>query len=242
MAKEFQTAIILGGGIAGQCCDISVGPLVDDVIDILLPDSSPTSPSTLQINAAINLVSTGPLGGPKELFLSGIEQPGRFFAFSVENTDLAINPLTVTAGISINGIGPSLTIMEPTDYIFFHCHSGVWKAWVQDVTGIPDLREVVLSFSATVPIGTAIDIQTGVYLGPGSPAIVTKDLNVTLPSTGVIFANDGRIEVHLNGQDLDKGDGSGNGVAEWVSTTQIKLSLKVKNKGNVMVRAPFPTA
>lgn len=136
MAKEFQTAIILGGGIAGQCCDISVGPLVDDVIDVLLPNSSLTSPATLQINAAINLISTGALGGPKELLLSGVEQPGRFFAFSVENTDLAINSLTITAGISINGGGPSLVVTEPTDYIFFHCFSGEWKAWVQSTTGI----------------------------------------------------------------------------------------------------------
>ena len=105
------------------------------------------------------------------------------------------------------------------------------------------LREVVLGpFTALVTPGTAINIQTGVYGGVGSPAPVTGDANVLLPATGAAFNDDGRIEVHLNGQDLSKGDGTGNGVAEWVSSTQIKLSLKVKNKDEIMVRAPFPTA
>jgi hypothetical protein len=105
-----------------------------------------------------------------------------------------------------------------------------------------ELREVVLVFSAAVNAGTAIDIQTGVYAGGGSPATVVNDTNVTLPTTGAAFMGDGRIEVILNGQDLDKGDGTGNGSAEWVSTTQIKLNVKIKNNGLIIVRAPFPTA
>jgi len=105
------------------------------------------------------------------------------------------------------------------------------------------LREVVLGpFTGLVTPGTAINIQTGVYAGAGSPAAVTGDSNVTLPASGAAFKDDGRIECHLNGQDLPKGDGSGNGIAEWVSATQIKLSLKVKPKDTIMVRAPFPTA
>ena len=105
-----------------------------------------------------------------------------------------------------------------------------------------DLREVLLTFSALVPVGTAINIQTGVYGGAGSPATVDNDTDVTLPATGAAFKDDGRIEVHLNGQELAKGDGSGNGVAEWVSSIQIKLNLKIKNNGCVLIRAPFPTA
>jgi hypothetical protein len=105
-----------------------------------------------------------------------------------------------------------------------------------------DLREVLLTFSALVPAGTAINVQTGAYAGAGSPAAVDNDTDVVLPTTGILFKDDGRIEVHLNGQDLSKGDGSGNGVAEWVSATQIKLNLKIKSGGSVLVRAPFPTA
>lgn len=110
-------------------------------------------------------------------------------------------------------------------------------------TSPQELREVVLGpFTAVVAVGTAINIQTGVYAGAGSPAAVAGDTNVVLPATGTAFKDDGRIEVTLNGQELTKGDGSGNGEAEWVSTTQIKLSLKVKPSGAIMVRAPFPTA
>jgi len=105
-----------------------------------------------------------------------------------------------------------------------------------------DLREVVLAFSTLVAVGTALDIQTGVYAGAGSPAGVDGDIDVTLPLSGALFKGDGRIEVHLNGNELTKGDGSGNGEAEWVSPTQIKLNIKIKNKGAVLVRAPFPTA
>jgi len=105
-----------------------------------------------------------------------------------------------------------------------------------------DIREVVLLFSETVAPGTAINIQTGVYVGAGSPATLKNDIDVTLTTTGAAFQDDGRIEVDLNGQELDKGNGSGNGVAEWVSTTQIKLSLKLKKQSMLRVRAPFPTA
>lgn len=105
------------------------------------------------------------------------------------------------------------------------------------------LREVVLGpFVETVAPGTAINIQTGVYAGAFSPVPRTGDLDVTFPAAGVTFKDDGRIEVHLNGQELPKGDGTGNGVAEWVSATQVKLGIKVKNKDTLLVRAPFPTA
>lgn len=106
-----------------------------------------------------------------------------------------------------------------------------------------ELREVVIGqFTALVTPGTAINVQTGAYAGIGSPAPVTGDLNVTLPASGAAFKDDGRIEVLLNGQELTKGDGSGNGVAEWVSATQIKLGLKVKPKDEILIRAPYPTA
>ena len=106
-----------------------------------------------------------------------------------------------------------------------------------------ELREVILGpFTALVAPGTAINIQTGVYAGAGSPVSLDGDLNVTLPGTGAAFKDDGRIEVHLNGQELTKGDGAGNGEAEWVSTTQIKVNIKIKVGGTVLVRAPFPTA
>ncbi len=135
-------------------------------------------------------------------------------------------------------IDPTTILTVPNDSL---TAGGVEEA-ILTFTAPPELREVVLVFSALVAAGTAINIQTGVYTGVGSPATVIGDSNVTLPAAGATFKDDGRIEVHLNGQDLDKGDGTGNGTGEWVSATQIKLSLKIKSSGLVMVRAPFPTA
>lgn len=118
--------------------------------------------------------------------------------------------------------------------------------WVPLTGGGPspsfELREVTLTFSANVNTGVAINIQTGVYAGVGSPAAVDNDLNVTFPASGATFKDDGRIEVLINGQELSKGDGSGNGEAEWVSATQIKLNIKIKTAGQLIIRAPFPTA
>jgi len=105
------------------------------------------------------------------------------------------------------------------------------------------LREVVLGqFTASVPVTTAINIRTGVYAGAGSPVAVVGDTDITLPASGVAFRSDGRIEATLNGQDLTKGDGTGNGEIEWVSTTQVKLNIRIKPKDELLVRAPYPTA
>jgi len=105
------------------------------------------------------------------------------------------------------------------------------------------LREVVLGqFTASVPVTTAINIRTGVYAGAGSPVAVVGDTDITLPASGVAFRGDGRIEATLNGQDLTKGDGTGNGEIEWVSTTQVKLNIRIKPKDELLVRAPYPTA
>lgn len=103
-------------------------------------------------------------------------------------------------------------------------------------------REVMLTFSAVVPVGTAINIQTGVYAGAGSPATVDYDTNVLFPASGAAFRDDARIEISLNGQELPKGDGTGNGVAEWASATQIKMAIPLKPFGELLIRAPYPTA
>lgn len=119
------------------------------------------------------------------------------------------------------------------------------------VGGIPEflgdpfvLREVVLGpFNPPIlAAGVAINIRTGVYAAAGSPVPVVGDTNITLPASGPVFMDDGRIEGMLNGQDLTKGDGSGNGEIEWVSATQVKISLKIKPGGYLIVRAPYPTA
>jgi len=94
------------------------------------------------------------------------------------------------------------------------------------VGGLATVNEVVLTFPDTVPADTAVNIQTGVY-GGGGPAAVFGDL-ITLPTTGVLFKGDGRVQVYLNGQNLFKGDSIGDEAANWVSTTQIALDVKIK--------------
>jgi hypothetical protein len=134
-------------------------------------------------------------------------------------------------------VNPTSTIIVPNDTL---TPGGPGEA-ILDFNAF-ELREAVLGpFTALVAVGTAINVQTGVYAGVGSPVPVGGDTNVTLPASGAAFKDDGRIEVHLNGQELTKGDGSGNGEAEWVSSTQIKLNIKIKNKDQLLVRAPFPT-
>jgi hypothetical protein len=105
-----------------------------------------------------------------------------------------------------------------------------------------ELREVVLTFSASVAPGTVFNIQTGVYAGAGSPAMVMYDTDVTLPASGAAFAGDGRIEVMLNGQDLKKGASGGAEEANWASSTQLSLAIRILPGNQVTIRAPFPTA
>lgn len=117
------------------------------------------------------------------------------------------------------------------------------------------LMEIALTFPDQVPPGTAINIQDGTY-STGGPASIEGDIPlvggpirsplVTLPPTGVEFKEDGRISVILNGQELERGDGSGNGDAEWVSPTQIRLVKIIYTNNVLIVRAPVvppsPTA
>lgn len=130
-------------------------------------------------------------------------------------------------------VSPILKILVPNGSLTDNGAGEVELAW-----NLAELREVSLLFSApSVPAATAINIQTGVYAGAGSPATVTRDTNVTLPSSAAAFNDDGRIEITLNGQELEKGVD-----VLWVSTTQISIS-KIIYPGNVViVKAPFPTS
>ena len=193
-----------------------------------------------------NTRAFGPYG-PRHLMAGDPASPGGTKVTCDELADDVLDKISAGGGGSslivreedgVPTVDPVSTLVVPNDSLT--AGPGAGEATI-DFTSF-ELREVILAFAETVAPGTAINIQTGVYAGALSPATIKGDSNVTLPLTGVLFADDGRIEVHLNGQELDKGDGSGNGAAEWVSSTQIKLSLKLKNGSMLMVRAPFPTA
>ena len=105
--------------------------------------------------------------------------------------------------------------------------------------GNADLDDVVLIFTgATPPIvaGTAIDIQTGVHGGAGSPATVKGD-TITLPASAALFNSEARIEVSFNGVELDKGTDPG--AVEWVSTTQVRLvSNRIFSGNKLTIKVP----
>lgn len=122
--KNFYETIIASGGFAGESYDINVGPLETDIVDTLL---NVGATSALQENTPVSIVSTGVLGGAKVLDLSGIENNGRFFFLSVQNTDLDTNNLTLTPSVSING-NANLVISDASDYILIHTSGGVWRS------------------------------------------------------------------------------------------------------------------
>lgn len=128
--KSFYEAIIASGGFAGEVFDVAQGPANLDIINTLLSVGN----GTLTGNAPVNLISTGALGAPRSLFITSIEQNGRWFFLSARNTDLTTNPLTVIASTDINSGGPSLIINTPTDYIFIHESAGIWRAYIQSFT------------------------------------------------------------------------------------------------------------
>ncbi|MHA2063654.1 MAG: hypothetical protein ACXABY_04640 [Candidatus Thorarchaeota archaeon] len=144
MAKSFYEAIIAHGGFAGQAYDIAAGGTetqTGDVIDVLLGDSGGTNASLLQENAPINLISTGALGGARELDITNIEDSGRMFFLSVRNSDISgVNTLTITATTDINGGGASLVLSSATEILFVHegaegATAGNWRAYEQTLQG-----------------------------------------------------------------------------------------------------------
>jgi hypothetical protein len=133
-----------------------------------------------------------------------------------------------------------VSILEVSNGTLTNPATGVARI-TTSAAGAIEIREVVLTFPDNVAIDTAISIQTGVYFG-GGPAALDGDTDVTLPATGALFEGDGRIEIHLNGQLLNKGSGSGDDEVYWVSTTQVALRVKIKTGDELTVAAPYPTA
>ena len=192
-----------------------------------------------------NTRAFGPYG-PRDLMAGDPASPG---GAKVTCDELADD---VLAKIGSGG-GPSLRVREvdgspdidPTSIITVPNDSltpGGPEEAILSLSGFA-LREAVLVFSgATIPVpaNTAINIQTGAYTGTGSPATVNGDTNVTLPASAALFNDDGRIEILLNGVELEKG-GTGPCAVEWVSTTQIRLPGNRIFQGNKLtIKAPPP--
>jgi len=132
MAKLNYEHVFSSAGFSGEQFDIAAGPADVGIIDVLLS----VGDGALTEDAPHVLVSTGSLGGARNLDISGLESEtaakggqaldGRFFYLSVQNTDILTNSLTVSGGATING-SATFTISTEGDYLFHHVTGGVWR-------------------------------------------------------------------------------------------------------------------
>lgn len=102
------------------------------------------------------------------------------------------------------------------------------EGYSSDVSGTAtlELKEVLLTFPNMVPPDTAINIQTGAYLG--GPATIEGDLDITLNASGVAFVEDAGLQIYLSGQNLEKAPMSGSKEVYWVSSTQVALVRRIR--------------
>ena len=132
MAIAHYTHIFSAAGFSGEQFDIAAGPEDTGIIDVLLS----VGDGALTEDAPHVLISTGSLGGARNLDISGLESEsaekggqaldGRFFYLSVQNTDITTYSITVSGGATING-SATFTISNEGDYLFHHVTGGVWR-------------------------------------------------------------------------------------------------------------------
>jgi len=169
MAKMFYEHILAAGGFSGESFDIAAGPANTGLIDVLLSAGD----GALTADVPHALVSTGALGGPRTLDLSGMEVEsvaegsqalrGRFFYLSVQNSDISgTNTITISGSTSING-SATLVIDQASDHLFHHISGGVWRVNVLPRPGTPGMANMErVTFLTTDWVSNAIKIiQTG---------------------------------------------------------------------------------
>ena len=132
MAKLNYEHVFSSAGFSGEQFDIAAGPADTGIVDVLLS----VGDAALTEDAPHVLVSTGALGGSRNLDISGLEAEsaakggqdldGRFFYLSIQNTDILTSSITVSGGATING-DASFTIATEGDYLFHHVSAGVWR-------------------------------------------------------------------------------------------------------------------
>lgn len=132
MAKLNYEHVYAAAGFSGEQFNVAAGPANTDIIDVLLS----VGDGALTEDAPHVLVSSGALGGARQLDISGMEVEsaakggqaldGRFFYFSVQNSDITTNNLTVVSSATINGAA-TFVIATPGDYMFHHVTSGAWR-------------------------------------------------------------------------------------------------------------------
>jgi len=169
MSKLHYANVFASGGFAGESFDIAAGPANTGLIDVLLSAGD----GALTDEAPHVLASTGALGAPRALDISGMETEsaggaqalrGRFFYLTVQNSDIdSTNTLTLSSSATINGAA-SFVIDTTGDYLFHHIASGVWRAnYLPD--GYPSSAELQrIPFATTDWVSDAITV-----IASGSP-------------------------------------------------------------------------
>ena len=132
MAKLNYEHVFSSAGFSGEQFDIAAGPADTGIVDTLLSAGD----GALTEDAPHVLISSGALGGARNLDISGLEAEsaakggqaldGRFFYLSVQNTDILTNSITVSGGATING-DATFEIATEGDYLFHHVSGGVWR-------------------------------------------------------------------------------------------------------------------
>lgn len=100
--------------------------------DVLLKDGN----AVLTSDAPLVLVSTGALGGARQLDISALEAEkaghgdesleGRPTILSIQNSDVKTNNLTIVSSDTING-NASFVVTSKGDYLLYHVQNGVWR-------------------------------------------------------------------------------------------------------------------
>lgn len=213
MANMIYGHVASAAGFSGESFDLAVGPANTGIIDVLLS----VGDAALTADAPLVLVSTGALGGARALDISALEAElaadggaalnGRMFFLSVQNSDIATNPITVSGSVSINGANE--IIATQGDYLFWHVSGGVWIANIlpRSAEGAASLRRI--SFAATDWVDNEITVvATGVagagQVGPHNltpfPSYVVQVINTTLNPDEMVtvetsFAASGNIRL-----------------------------------------------
>lgn len=116
--------------------------------------------------------------------------------------------------------------------------SGV-QSLPDSITQSTDGQAVRLPFrhfdvTADAAAGESFNIQTGVFSGSGTSTVFASYGTPILPSTANEFRDDNRVKIWRNGNLQSKGSGKD---VQWVSTTQISFSKKVKTDDEIVIES-----
>ena len=206
MATIAYSHQIMSGGFSGESFDIAAGGADVGLIDVLLS----VGDGAVTENIPAVLVSTGALGGARQLDLSAAEveaagalaMNGRIIFLSVQNSDIATNNLTIIGSATINGAA-SLVVSSATDFVLQHVAAGVWRANVLPRPSENHATIARVSFASTVWDAGATKnqikiLQTGIAgAGEAGPHALLKSGSYVVEVINTDLTPDEKVEVEV---------------------------------------------